>query len=273
VQLRLGVLTDIHAVADPARRAAWINRYDFAGVLDRCERAVELFASERVDRVLLLGDLSHDGDLPSLRQVLRATASPVPLAAVGGNHDSPQPTTQIVRAGGDAVQLPGWRAVGAGSVSTAGLRVTRRAPGRWGAARRPALTTWGDAPVLLASHFPVLSRVRAVTERGLPYAGDLVDRAGVAGALRARTGPTLVTCGHLHVRDSVASGPLLQLGLGALVEPPFDATVLDLTAEGGRFGVVRHAHELASAPERRDPRLAPTREAWSFEPGRGWRRR
>lgn len=273
MQLRLGVLADIHAVQDPARRARWINRYDFAGVLERCERALELFASERVDRVVLLGDLAHDGDLPSLRQVLQAAASPLPLLAVGGNHDSPEPTAQIARAADDSVQLPGWRAVGAGSVRVAGLRVVRRAERRWAAARRPALATWEAAPVLLASHFPVLSRTRALTGRSLPYAGDLVDRAAVADALLARPGPTVVTCGHLHVRDSAASGPLLQLGLGALVEPPFDATVLDLTAEGAALQVARHAHELDTAPERRDPRLAPARETWSFEPGRGWRRR
>jgi Calcineurin-like phosphoesterase len=273
VQLRLGVLTDIHAVRDPARRAGWINPYDFAGALERCRQALELFASARVDRVLLLGDLTHDGDLPSVRKVLKVAASSVPLLAVGGNHDSPDPTAQIARAGGDAVGLPSWRAVGADTVRVAGLRALRRTERRWAAARRPALATWDDAPVLLASHFPVLSRTRALTERGLPYAGDLIDREAVAEALLARPGPTVVACGHLHVRDSAASGPLLQLGFGALVEPPFDATVLELSGEDGRVEVVRRAHELGTAHERRDPRLAPAEESWTFEPERGWRRR
>ena len=154
----------------------------------------------------------------------------------------------------------------------AGLRPARRAERRWAAARRPALRTWSDSPVLLASHFPVLSHLRVITGHGLPYAGDLVDRADVAQALAGRGAPTVIACGHLHVRYSVASGPLLQLGLGALVEPPFDATLLELEQAGPRLEVIRRTHELDRAPERRDPRLAPAEESWRFAPGRGWRR-
>ena len=80
--LRVGVLTDLHHVQDPSRRAGWINRYDFAGVVERCERAIELFTREGVSRVLLLGDLAHDGDLASVRQIVRAARSSVPLLAV-----------------------------------------------------------------------------------------------------------------------------------------------------------------------------------------------
>ena len=270
--LRVGVLTDLHHVQDPSRRAGWINRYDFAGVVERCERAIELFTREGVSRVLLLGDLAHDGDLASVRQIVRAAGSSVPLLAVGGNHDSPDPTKRIAAAGRDRVQLPGWRALGPDAVRLAGLRPARRARRRWAAARRPALTTWSDSPVLLASHFPVLSHVRAITGHGLPYAGDLVDHADVAQALVARGAPTVVACGHLHVRYSVASGPLLQLGLGALVEPPFDATLLELERKGRSLEVVRRARELDEARERRDPRLVPAEEIWRFAPGRGWRR-
>jgi hypothetical protein len=272
VALRVGVLTDLHHVQDPSRRARWINRYDFAGVVERCERAVELFTREGVSRVLLLGDLAHDGDLASVRQVVRATKAGVPLLAVGGNHDSQEPTKRIAAAGRDRVQLLGWRALGPDAVRLAGMRPARRARRRWAAARRPALATWGDSAVLLASHFPVLSHLRVITASGLPYAGDLVDRADLAQALMGRSAPTVVACGHLHVRYSVASGPLLQLGLGALIEPPFDATLLELERNGRRLDVVRRAHELERAPERRDPRLAPAEEAWRFEPGRGWRR-
>ena len=71
---------------------------------------------------------------------------------------------------------------------------------------------------------------------------------------------------------SVASGPLLQLGLGALVEPPFDATLLELELKGRRLEVVRRVRELDEAFERRDPRLAPAEEIWRFAPGGGWRR-
>ena len=270
--VRFGVVTDLHAVQDVTRRAAWHNPYDFAGVEERRTRALELFASEGVDRVLLLGDLAHDGDLPSLRRMLRARELPAPALAVGGNHDGVRPTDRLAAAGPESLGLPGWRAVRHGPVRVAGLRVLRPAKRRWVSARPPALRTWGDEPVLLASHFPVLSRAAAVRARELPYAGDLADRAAVAAPLLARAAPTVVACGHLHVRDSIAEGALLQLSLGASIEPPFEATVLDLEIDGAALEVTRVAHELGQAPERRDPRLVGPRETWRFEPGRGWAR-
>lgn len=270
--VRFGVLTDLHEVQDPTRQAAWHNAYDFAGVEARRKRALELFAEAGVDRLLLLGDLAHDGDLPSLRRMLRPDGLDVPMLAVGGNHDGPRPTERLAAAGPPSLTLPGWRAVRHGAVRVAGLRVVRRARRRWGAARPPVLATWGGDPVVLASHFPLLSRATTLTKRKLPYAGDLIDRMAVAGPLLARSAPTLVACGHLHVRDSASRGSLLQLGFGAMVEPPFEATVLELEVDGGAVEVTRVAHELGKAREQRDPRLVPARETWRFAPGRGWKR-
>jgi Calcineurin-like phosphoesterase superfamily domain len=270
VKIRFGVLADVHVVQDVTRQEAWHNPYDFAGVEDRRDRALRLFESEAADRLLLLGDLAHDGDLPSLRRGLRPGAFASAQLAVGGNHDGGRPTGELARAGPQSLKLPGWRAVSHGPVRLAGLRVARRARVGWASARPPALATWGDAPVLLASHFPVLSREQPLAARGLPYAGDLIDRPALAQALLARQAPTVVACGHLHVRDSAASGPLLQLGFGAMIEPPFEATLLELAVDGGSVEVTRVAHELDEAREARDPRLVPARETWRFEPGRGW---
>jgi len=273
VSVRFGILTDLHAVQDPSRRAAWHNAYDFAGVEQRRNRALELFAEAGIDRLLLLGDLAHDGDLPSLRRMLRPDGLAAPALAVGGNHDGARPTDQLDQARPKSLTLPGWRAVRHGPVRVAGVRVVRRPERRWAAARRPALATWGADPVLLASHFPLLSRSTALAQRKLPYAGDLIDRAAVAEPLLARPTPTVVACGHLHVRDSASCGSLLQLGFGALVEPPFEATLLELAIDGNAVDVTRIAHELGEAHEQRDPRLAPARESWRFEPERGWERR
>lgn len=271
--VRFGVVTDLHEVQDPTRRAAWHNAYDFAGVEKRRREALELFAQAGVDRVLLLGDLAHDGDLPSLSRMLRPDGVSAPVLAVGGNHDGARPTDQLAGAGPRSLTLPGWRAVRHGPVRVAGVRIVRRAQRRWAAARPPALATWGADPVLLASHFPLLSRATALAQRQLPYAGDLVDQAAVAEPLLARTAPTVVACGHLHVRDSASRGPLLQLGFGAMVEPPFEATLLELAVDGGEVEVNRAAHELDAAQERRDPRLVPAHESWRFVPARGWERR
>jgi predicted phosphodiesterase len=272
VIVRFGVLTDLHEVQDHTRQAAWHNPYDFAGVEQRHRRALELFAGAGIHRLLLLGDLAHDGDLPSLRRMLRADRLDVPVLAVGGNHDGPRPTDRLAEAGPRSLTLPGWRAVRHGAVRVAGVRIVRRAQRRWAAARPPALATWGGDPVLLASHFPLLSRAATLAQRKLPYPGDLVDRAAVAEPLLARSAPTVVACGHLHVRDSASRGSLLQLGFGAIVEPPFEASLVELETDGGKVEVTRVAHELGEAPERRDPRLVPALESWRFAPGRGWDR-
>jgi len=272
--VRAGVLTDIHVSLDPDRSASWHNEYDFAGLGGRLRGAAELFAAEGAGLVLALGDLAHDGDAPSLEAALSPLTSGPALHVVGGNHDGPRPTAALAALELDGVRLPGWRALRTmDAVRTAAVRVERRAARRWAAARPPAMTTWGDEAVLLASHFPVLSRAAEVHARGLPYAGDLLDRPALAARLLARPAPTIVVCGHLHVRESVASGALLQIACGALIEPPFEATILDLEAAGGdMLRVTRRAHELGAAPERREPRLSPADESWTFSPRGGWRR-
>jgi predicted phosphodiesterase len=271
--VRAAVVTDIHVSADPERRASWHNRYDFTGVEARLERAAALFAAERVELVLALGDLAHDGDAPSLRAALAPLVGGAPLHVVGGNHDGPRPTPALGGLALDGVRLPGWRALRASAdVRLAGLRAERREPRRWAAARPPALTTWGEGAVLLATHFPVLSLASRLRAHGLPYAGNLVDRDQVEAPLVSRPGPTVVVCGHLHVRASSASGTLLQLACGALIEPPFEAAIVDVEPLEDGLRVTRRAHELASAPERRDPRLAPAVESWTFSPRSGWRR-
>ncbi len=271
--MRAGVLTDIHISLDPERRASWHNAYDFAGVGERLGAGAELFAAERAELVLALGDLAHDGDAPSLLAALAPLASGPPLHVVGGNHDGARPTAALAALELDGVRLPGWRALRAAHPARlAGVRIERRRPRRWAMARPPALATWGEGPMLLATHFPVLSRAAEVRGRGLPYAGDLIDRDVLAARLLARTAPTIVICGHLHVRESVASGALLQVACGALIEPPFEATIIELEAGGDTLRITRTAHELGEAPERRDPRLAPAEETWSFNPRGGWRR-
>jgi predicted phosphodiesterase len=271
--LRVGVLSDTHVVQDVSRRASWHNAYDFAGVEDRLRRAVDLFGREGVELLLVLGDLAHDGDAPSLRRALAPALDGRAAFVVGGNHDGARPTAALAALGMDGLRLPGWRALSVGEgIRVAGVRVVRRARRRWATARRPALLTWGEGPVLLATHFPVLARAEAMREHALPHPGDLVNRASLAEPLLARSAPTLVLSGHLHVRDSAASGSLLQLGFGALVEPPFEATVLEIEGDAAALTIGRVAHELDHAEERRDPRLVPARETWSFRAAAGWRR-
>ena len=258
-------------VGDPGRSASWQNAYEFAGVEQRCRRAVELFARKRVHLVLLLGDLAHDGDLASLSAALRSCAAEVPVLVVSGNHDGP--AGRLEQALGDArvqlAPLDGDRVEGR---LVAGLQAERQDPRLWRAVGAADVTSWRDEAVLVASHFPVLSRAARIRAHGLRFAGDMANREEVADRLRARPGPSVVVCGHLHVRDSCSSGRVVQLACGALIEPPFEATLFELSVRGSTLVVSRQAHELDTRPERRNPRIAPAREAWRYTPGRGWRR-
>ena len=269
--LRVGVLADLHVVGDPARSASWQNPYEFAGVEERCRRAARLFAREGVELVLLLGDLAHDGDRPSLSAAVRSSAAGVPVLVVSGNHDGPAGVLEQALDGSGArlAPLEGERV---GGLLVAGLQAEREDPRVWRALGAADPGSWGDEAVLVASHFPVLSRAGRIRSHGLRFAGDMANREEMADRLRARQGPTVVVCGHLHVRDSCSSGRVLQLACGALVEPPFEATVLELVVRGSALVLSRQAHELDSRPEERNPRIVPAREAWRHTPGRGWRR-
>jgi predicted phosphodiesterase len=271
VAWRAGILADLHLVEDVNRRQEWQNSYDFAGVEERCERSSQLFAEHEVDVVLLVGDLAEDGDIPMLRKALRLGRSAAPVSVVGGNHDGVGHLPRALRAEPGAARMVGVRGRDVGAVRLAGLPVTRREPGRWGSTRRPAVDEWGRRPAVFASHFPVLPRGRALQEAGLRHPAGLLDRERVEEALRRRRHPTVVVTGHMHARDSAASGSILQFSCGALVEPPFEATLLTVELDGRAVTVERSAHELGRARERRNPRLVPAHERRRFAPGRGWR--
>jgi predicted phosphodiesterase len=271
--MRAGILSDLHLVTDTTRRGAWQNPYDFAGVEERCERALALFEEREMDAVVLVGDLSEDAELRMLRRALRLRAPGMPTFAVAGNHDGMGRVTRARRAEQHPARMLGVRGQRVGGVRLAGLPIERRAEREWRSVRRPAVREWGRGATVFVSHFPVLARERALRRAGLRHPGDLVDREAVEKALRRRSRPTVVLSGHLHVRDSVASGPILQLVFGGMVEPPFDATLLTVESDGDSVTVTRIAHELAKRRERRDPRMVAGRERWRFTPKQGWRRR
>jgi hypothetical protein len=69
----------------------------------------------------------------------------------------------------------------------------------------------------------------------------------------------VVVHGHAHVRDALVLGSVLQIACAALVEPPFEATLLDITEEdGGRVSVRRECVRIAPSPDgARLPVLSP----------------
>jgi predicted phosphodiesterase len=255
--VRLGVVSDVHWCVGEPPDAAWHNPFDFAGLGARLERALALFAAAEVDAVVALGDLTHAGDEASMRAALERLA---PRLAVAGNHDCLERDDQLARCGGSGA------AIEVAGVRVAGVAIETDSRGdafRW---RRD-----GGPPVadVLASHYPVLSRVEPVAARGLAYSGDLVDRAALAQHAGRDGRPVLVLCGHLHVRDSHAEGPVLQLAAGALVEPPFEVALVDVSRTPAGMVVSRRVHVLGPSAGGRDPVLAPSEETWTYDGG--WR--
>ena len=76
--------------------------------------------------------------------------------------------------------------------------------------------------------------------------------------------PKLVLSGHIHARCATTAGSLLQLTVGALIEPPFDATIVDIDPEV----VSRSARRLGPVAEP-DPVFAADEERWRWD-GHAW---
>ena len=186
LSVRIGVLSDLHCELEPTG-SRWINPFEPEQLDGRSTRRSRGSPKQRVDLILVLGDLvqfANPGDLEHAFGRL-AAADVAPLATVNGNHDLRLGDEFAASARRHGIRLlyeeplvlgrrrrhrrRGRRGAGAAAV--------RRAGG--GLGRRPPL-------VLVASHFPVLSEASRVAAAGLPYAGDLVNRADVEARLLER---------------------------------------------------------------------------------------
>lgn len=281
--MRLGIVTDAHLklggnpYGNPngTRVRSFHNGYAMDDALERLELALGRLVEGGAEALALLGDLSHLGDAESLEEGLGLAAEiGLPVWAVPGNHDVSDREDALARAikrvGSEGLRLatPEGEFVGRG-IRVAGLCVQSE---DWGftsrSAGRPDTGAWGDDNVLLLSHFPALSSRARVERTGLRYAGDLGDLGAVLRPLLGRVAPTVVLGGHLHLRDAFAEGSVLQLGFAALVEPPFEASFVEVEAGDGRVEVRRESVSLAPSPKGvRLPVLSLADEGWVFETG------
>ena len=258
--VRIGVLSDLHCELEPTG-SRWINVFEPEQLDARLDAALAWFAEEAVDLILLLGDIVQFANPPDLEHAFArlAAAAVAPLATVGGNHDLRlgEKFASSARTHGitllDEEPLP----------SLTGVAVTRGAAPPQYVGRLAEVEDGAPRPVV-ASHFPLLSRASELSAVGLPYPGDLVNRAELESALRPGSRPTLILSGHIHARTSVAAGTLLQLTVGAVIEPPFDATVVEVGAEAVR----RRARRLGPVAVT-DPVFAADEEAWRWD-GEAW---
>jgi calcineurin-like phosphoesterase family protein len=258
--VRIGVLSDLHCELEPSG-SRWINVFEPERLDERIDAALAWFSEAGVDLVLLLGDVvqfANESDLEHAFARL-AAADVAPLATVSGNHDLRLEDAFAERARAHGIRLLHEEAFGA----VAGVGIGRGAAPPQYVGRLDGRAGAADVAVV-ASHFPLLSEASRVAAAGLPYAGDLVNRADLEHELRADARPTLVLSGHIHSRCSSYDGTLLQLTVGALIEPPFDATLVELDGTSVRR-TARRLGEIAVT----DPVFSPDDESWGWSGG-GW---
>jgi Calcineurin-like phosphoesterase len=264
--VRIGVLSDLHCELEPAG-SRWINVFEPEHLDRRADTALEWFSEARVDLILLLGDVVQFPNPSDLAHVLArlAAAEVAPMATVNGNHD-----LRLGEVFAESAREHGIRLLHEEPLELAGVAVTGVAVGRGPAPPQYVgeIVGLGSAAdfVVVASHFPVLSEAARVSGAGLPYAGDLVNRAELEGELRSDPRPKVVLSGHIHARCSSHDVPLLQFMVGALIEPPFDATIVDIDTTTLR--VRRTARRLGDVALT-DPVFAADEELWQ-KTGDGW---
>jgi predicted phosphodiesterase len=279
--MRLGLVSDVHWMSEPpVSSSGWHGAgAEFRGVLDRLAQALAFFAGEQVDVIALAGDLSHHGEEDSIIAVLRCCAYVgVPVLAVSGNHDVAGDEQRFARAHWRAdprdVALATTGGEIHGGVRVAGVQVGDTEG--WFAARLrsvPDTIEWGDEPVVLIGHYPVLSLAADVSAAGLPYPGDLVDRQILANRLLARAAPTVAVGGHVHARASRSEDSVLQVTCGALVEAPYECAIVEIIPEPtGSLFVRRRSRRLLPAATGSEPVFTPDIEEWRYSPNGEWAR-
>ena len=258
--MRIGVLSDLHCELEPSG-SRWINVFEPEHLDRRTDAALEWFAEARVELILLLGDVVQFANAADAAHIFArlAAADVAPLATVNGNHDLRLGEEFAESAHEHGIRLLYQEPLELAGVAFSGVGIDRgAAPPQYVG----ELGGRGDAElVVVASHFPVISEASRVAAAGLPYAGDLVNRADLEDKLRSDARPKLVLSGHIHARCSTHEGPLLQLTVGALIEPPFDATIVEIdpTSLSARR-TARRLGEIAVT----DPVFAADDELWQW---------
>jgi predicted phosphodiesterase len=249
--VRLGVVSDVHWSEDLDARGAWHGPYDFARLAERLDQARTAFRRERVDAVVLAGDLVNGGDVASAKAVIDRLSAGLgrPLLVVAGNHDCDEREDML------AGLCEPLTVTEVGGERVAGATIAR--DGDWFRWTGELAT----APVVV-SHFPVLSREERLASRGFKYAGDLTNQAELARHV-GRDGPVVVLSGHLHARESHAERNVLQLSAGALIEAPHEIAIVDVEPGLAR----RRIQVLGPRVTPHDPVLAPADETWAFAGG------
>lgn len=272
--MKLGVLADLHWSVAPDARACFHASYDFDGVAARCAATVTALAAAGCELLVVAGDLTHAGDAASCEAALDCIlrTSPIPVAIVEGNHDVLDDRPLLQRR---AVVRDGWRRAAALAdeqfVALRAVGVERE--GRWARDRGVGAVPAHCLATVVVSHYPLVPHAERLAAAELPFPGELAERAALLDQLAAAPVPTVVLSGHLHVRDALAHGSVMQLCVGSLVEAPYEAAVVDVDPFAGTVRCTRiGSGGVEPAARGAEPwLLAFPEEGWTFAEG-AWRR-
>lgn len=271
--MRLAVLSDTHLAPAGTPPTAWHNAIDFDRAEPLLRAAVAALATEQADAVAFLGDLTHFGDPASVNRALDLVASlDRPIWAVPGNHDLDSEPGALTEAGERAISsvtVAPWATASTAGFGVAGVDLANAetaAPESIAALRNAR----NASPLVVLTHYPVLSLADQLAAEGLADAGDVTNRDDLDAALRPRSGPTIVLHGHLHVRASRVRGRILQLSGAALIEPPHECWIVDIDPGDVATTVTRRSIVVAESDVPRAPVLSPEKVVWTYAGG-AWR--
>lgn len=266
MSVRIGIVTDSHICPAGTPPNRWHNALIYDEAEERLRRGIALLRERQIDVIAMLGDLTNFGDEASIARggaVLRDAG--VPVLVVPGNHDCEVSAADFGRH---------VDALGAGHVAMAGsgrdiggvrlLGLTALTPTADGLLIEDVGgDALGEGLAVVLTHFPLLDRREETAAAGLRYAGGFAD-GSVGERLRGRAAPAVVLHGHLHLRDAVSEGHLLQIGCASLIEPPFAVSVVEIEAGDGGWEV-RVAHDvIAPSPDVPLPLMVPASGRWVF---------
>jgi predicted phosphodiesterase len=274
--LKFGIIADAHIGPPGSRVWSFHSWYENADTIVAYRLALRRCMQENVDALVLLGDISHSYHETLEPGVRLAAETGLPVWAVSGNHDligrAEALDEAVQRVGADNVRLATPEGEVVEGLRIAGFSITN---GDWGYIPRSGSTLhtseWRDEPVLLISHYPIISFAEEVSGTGLMYGDDLENLDEVAQPLLERSKPIVVLSGHIHIRYACVVQKVLQISCPALVEPPFEVTLLDIEPEEGRIAVRLESVPLISSFPINVSGLSPLQQKWVFEAGT-WRK-
>jgi Icc-related predicted phosphoesterase len=273
--IRIAVLTDIHAAPSDAPAGAWHDAFEPAKGAALARAAVAELGKHDFDVVFVLGDIANNGDDASLDQALTEISElSAPTWLISGNHDlraSEDALRRAIDRAAGPLQIPDLPGDGAeDEFIVAGLRYEGTRDDLVTLLKRPATRDWNNRPVLLLTHYPIISRVAESAAAGWKYAGDAKGLTGVADLLASRSAPTISFHGHLHLGDAVALGSYLQLGFPALVESGHQIALVEIEHDDDATRV--EITPIATSGDGRTPAaIGSPSKTWTFTGGQ-WRR-